>query len=67
MKKVFHKSHQLKDSKVLENFDKCEVAIVSWGHFDDYVKIKSNKDRPFVNALPLRANEQVNDTYYFLH
>ena len=33
------------------------MAIIEWGSFDDYIKIKLDNDKPSTNLLPVRSNE----------
>ena len=35
------------------------MAVVEWGSYDDYIKVKVDVDKPSVNLLPIRSNEHV--------
>lgn len=45
--------------KLLSNADTLHMAVVEWGSYDDYIKVKVDVDKPSVNLLPIRSNEHV--------
>jgi hypothetical protein len=40
------------------------MAIVEWGFNDDYIKTRTDIQRPGVNLLPIRSNEHVNNAAF---
>ena len=43
--------------KTLSNAETLHMAIIEWGSFDDYIKIKVDNEKSSTNLLPIRSNE----------
>ena len=52
-------SHQkcLLSERAKDNGININVALIEWGSYDDFVKIKVEMDKPAVNLVGLRSNE----------